>query len=392
MNKKQIEQIYFQTHFLIHFKNIKNDSVIKNFISFLKEVVLGNNLDSILEKYSEFMYSIKSDTEKNFSIYLKNCVLNEKIDKNFKQEIEREFVILSSLSKIDILDIKKILKNDFPELGYVIDTMPDYKTSIVKFALDEFKTTNENKIFDNNRTFVFNNKQEIEPVSINEKMTFASLKGYKKQKEVLYNNTSSLLKGLKVNNILLYGDAGCGKSTSVRALLNEFPEIKMVQIFKDNLINLDKLYLKLAVLPYKFIIFADDISFSDTDDSLSTTKAILEGALVQCPENAVIYATSNRRHLIKESFKSREGDEIHLNDTINEISSLSERFGINLLFQKPNNEEFKEIALAIAHELNVELNDEIIIQEVQKYALKKGSASPRVARQLINNLLANVRA
>ena len=104
------------------------------------------------------------------------------------------------------------------------------------------------------------------------------------------------------------------------------------------------------------------------------------------------YATSNRRHLIKESFKSREGDEIHRNDTINEISSLSERFGINLLFQKPNNEEFKEIALAIAHELNVELNDEIIIQEVQKYALKKGSASPRVARQLINNLLANVRA
>ncbi|MBR6298329.1 MAG: DUF815 domain-containing protein, partial [Candidatus Gastranaerophilales bacterium] len=363
MNKKQIEQIYFQTHFLIHFKNIKNDSVIKNFISFLKEVVLGNNLDSILEKYSEFMFSIKSDTEKNFSIYLKNCVLNEKIDKNFKQEIEREFVILSSLSKIDILDIKKILKNDFPELGYVIDTMPDYKTSIVKFALDEFKTTNENKNFDNNRTFVFNNKQEIEPVSINEKMTFASLKGYKKQKEVLYNNTSSLLKGLKVNNILLYGDAGCGKSTSVRALLNEFPEIKMVQIFKDNLINLDKLYLKLAELPYKFIIFADDISFSDTDDTLSTTKAILEGALVQCPENAVIYATSNRRHLIKESFKSREGDEIHLNDTINEISSLSERFGINLLFQKPNNEEFKEIALAIAHELNVELNDEIIIQE-----------------------------
>ena len=392
MNKKQIEQIYFQTHFLIHFKNIKNNSVIKNFISFLKEVILGNDLDSILEKYSEFMYSIKSDTEKNFSIYLKNCVLNEKIDKNFKQEIEREFVILSSLSKIDILDIKKILKNDFPELGYVIDTMPDYKTSIVKFALDEFKTTNENKIFVNNRTFVFNNKQEIEPVSINEKMTFASLKGYKKQKEVLYNNTSSLLKGLKVNNILLYGDAGCGKSTSVRALLNEFPEIKMVQIFKDNLINLDKLYLKLSQLPYKFIIFADDISFSDTDDTLSTTKAILEGALVQCPENAVIYATSNRRHLIKESFKSREGDEIHLNDTINEISSLSERFGINLLFQKPNNEEFKEIALAIAHELNVELNDEIIIQEVQKYALKKGSASPRVARQLINNLLANVRA
>ena len=392
MDKKQLEQTYLLTNFLIHFRNVKNDPVIKNYILFLKEVVYGKDINTIFEKYCDFLSSLDLKEEKDFSAYIKNRVLKEKINKDDRIELEKEFVILSAISKIEILNIKQILKKDFPEYGFPIDNMPNYKTGIIKFTVDEFSATNEKNIFENNRTFIFNKKQEIEPIKVVEKMNFAALKGYKKQKEILYNNTASLLKGMKVNNILLYGDAGCGKSTSVRALLNEFEEIKMVQIFKDNLINLDKLYLQLADLPYKFIIFADDISFSDDDNTLSTTKAILDGALVQCPDNSVIYATSNRRHLIKESFKSREGDEIHLKDTINEISSLSERFGINLLFQKPNNEEFKEIALAIAHDINLELDDEIILQEVQKYALKKGSASPRVAKQLINNLLANVKA
>ena len=193
-----------------------------------------------------------------------------------------------------------------------------------------------------------------------------------------------------MNNILLYGDAGCGKSTSVRALLNEFKEIKIVQIFKKNLINLDKLYSKLKDLPYKFIIFADDISFDETDDSFSTVKAILEGSLIQCPKNVVIYATSNRRHLVKESFKTRSNDEIHLNDTINEVNSLSERFGINLLFAKPNNEEFNNIVLELAKDNNIDMDEKLLIEKAQRLALIKGSRSPRVAKQLIDNIIAHV--
>lgn len=392
MNKKQLEQLYLSTYFLIYFKNIKNDKIIKNFLSFLKQIVENSTLEAIFDSYSEFLFSMKEKQQEDFSIYLKNLALKEKINSKNKIEIEKEFLILSSLSQINILNLKQILKTIFTEYGFLIDNMPIFKTSIVNFSISEFENPKMEEVFENNRTFIFNKELEIEPVKIEEEMNFDSLKGYKKQKEILYNNTLSLIKGKKVNNILLYGDAGCGKSTSIRALLNEFKEIKIVQIFKDNLINLDKLYQKLSNLPYKFIIFTDDISFSDNDDSLSTIKAILEGSLIQCPVNAVIYATSNRRHLIKESFSSRKGDEIHLNDTINETSSLSERFGINLLFQKPNNEEFKEIVLLIAHDMNVELDDEIIIKEAQKYALKKGSTSPRIAKQLINNLINNVNA
>ena len=140
----------------------------------------------------------------------------------------------------------------------------------------------------------------------------------------------------------------------------------------------------------KFIIFADDISFDETDNTFSTMKAILEGSLIQCPKNAVIYATSNRRHLVKENFQSRKGDEVHLNDTLNEISSLSERFGISLLFQKPTNDEFIKIVLELAHDNNINIEDKILIEKAQRMALIKGSKSPRIARQLIDNLLANI--
>ena len=248
---------------------------------------------------------------------------------------------------------------------------------------------NVNDIFEKNRAFIFDD-YEIVPIEFSENINFKNLKGYEEQKRILLDNTSALIKGVKVNNILLYGDAGCGKSSSVRALLNEFSEIKIIQIFKNNLANLDKLYLKLKNLPYKFIIFADDISFDENDSILSTMKAIIEGSLVECPKNVVLYATSNRRHLIKESFSSRSGDEIHLKDTINEISSLSERFGINLFFPKPSNDEFNKIVIELAKDNALEIDEKTLIEKAQRLALIKGSRSPRIAKQLIDNLVAHV--
>ena len=343
----------------------------------------GNDFEKTLEIYSSFLTELKgNDFSKHIEVLCNN---SQVID---KENLEEEKQIIKDVLSFDFYTIQTYLKDKFKNYAEIIEKMPHFKSSEINFE-DKKEETEEN-IYSKHKAFIFDNDFEIKPIDVNENLKFSDLKGYKEQKKVLFENTLALLEGLKVNNILLYGDAGCGKSSSVRALLNEFKEIKIVQIFKNNLINLDKLYSKLANLPYKFIIFADDISFCDNDENISTMKAILEGSLIQCPKNSVIYATSNRRHLIKESFQSRIGDEIHLNDTLNEVGSLSERFGINLLFQKPTQDEFIEIVLCLAQDYTLATDENILIEKAKKYALIKGSRSPRIARQLIDNLVANI--
>ena len=390
---EELKEIYLSTYFLIKLNSIKNYPIVKSFLNLIK--ILSDyseqNLENHLILFSEFETELLKTGFDDLSNFLTACIFEE-ISKNNTLKSKEELDILSNLSKITCEDLTLILKEKFPNNVNLINKMPHFKNSPVDFSEINFNELNNKieNIFKNNRAFIFNENFEIVPVEFSDKTTFKDLKEYKEQKRILFENTKALLENKKVNNILLYGDAGCGKSSSVRALLNEFKDLKMVQIFKNNLINLDKLYAQLKNLPYKFIIFADDISFDETDSTFSTMKAILEGSLIQCPKNSAIYATSNRRHLVKESFQSRIGDEIHLNDTLNEISSLSERFGINLLFQKPTNDEFIKIVLELARDNNIDIDDKTLIEKAQKMAIIKGTKSPRVARQLIDNLLAKV--
>lgn len=386
MEFNTLKEIYLSTYFLIHFKDVINENIVNSYLSFLNTIVQDKDVETILINYNLFLTNLKN---KDLSIHVKNLVLKVKLSEN--NNIENEIDIINKLISVKFEDIKNILKNKYIDFSTLFEKMPAFINSAVCINTGEITFENEIKkdcLY--SRTFIFERDLTLRPVENSETLTFKDLKGYKKQQKVLYQNTKALLENRKVNNILLYGDAGCGKSTSVRALLNEFKDIKIVQIFKNNLINLDRLYLKLKKLPYKFIIFADDISFNDSDETFSTLKAILEGSLIQCPKNAVIYATSNRRHLIRENFKSRKGDEIHLNDTINELNSLSDRFGINLLFQKPTNEEFNNIVLELAKDNNIKTDEETLLAKAQRLALIKGSKSPRVARQLIDNLIANI--
>lgn len=391
MTLDEIEKIYLSSYFLLKFRYLLNDLVFKNFLLLLKTLKSAQDIQEIFEKYSSFLFELNKKGYDDFSKYVLDLINENKINFSDENSLNPEIEIISSLLKINFEEIKNLLLLKFEEFSSVILKMPKFKTSDFSFDIKTLKTIEKSDdIYKLNRAFVFDKSLEIYPIDFIEKTKFKDLKGYQSQKKVLLENTSSLLKGKKVNNILLYGDAGCGKSTSVRALLNEFQELKIVQIFKDNLINLDKLYLKLKDLPYYFIIFADDISFDFNDATFSTMKAILEGSIIQCPKNVAIYATSNRRHLIREDFQARKGDEIHLNDTLNETSSLSERFGINLLFQKPNPQEFNEIVLKLAKDNNIEIDDNLLIEKANRLALIKGSRSPRVARQFIDNCINHV--
>ena len=387
MELNSLKKLYLSNYFILNFQTIKEDEIFSSYLLFLKSLIQKEDIEEILKNYQSFILKLKN---KDLGSYIKEKLIKISV---FKENIQNELDILNNLLKINFNDIKHILKEEYKNLSDIFDSMPEFKNTGLNLKINDISKKDKeisDDIYKNNQTFVFDNDLILKPVENNETISFKDLKGYKKQQKILYQNTKSLLENKKVNNILLYGDAGCGKSSSVRALLNEFKEIKIVQIFKNNLINLDKLYTILKKLPYKFIIFADDISFKQDDESFSTMKAILEGSIIQCPKNAVIYATSNRRHLVRESFSSRQGDEIHLNDTINEINSLSERFGINLLFQKPSNEEFNAIVLELAKDNNININETLLLEKAQRLALIKGSRSPRVAKQLIDNLTANI--
>jgi predicted AAA+ superfamily ATPase len=188
---------------------------------------------------------------------------------------------------------------------------------------------------------------------------------------------------------LLCGDAGTGKSSTVKALVNDFYDkgLRLIELRKDQLAFLPYVMGKVSQNPLKFIIFIDDLSFNQNDDNFSMLKAALEGSASARADNAVIYATSNRRHIIKESFGDRDGDDVHRNDTLQETLSLSERFGLTVLFQKPDKKLYLSIVKELAKRKGVSMDEKELEVQAEAFALKKGNRSARAAEQFIESLL-----
>ena len=192
---------------------------------------------------------------------------------------------------------------------------------------------------------------------------------------------------------MLYGDAGTGKSSSVKAIANEFAAdgLRLVEVKKNQLYQIPALLDSLAQNPLKFILFIDDLSFSANDDNFAALKAILEGSVGGRNQNVVVYATSNRRHLIKETLSDRSGDDIHEADTRQELMSLSARFGLTVTFQRPDKVRFEEILLDLAKQYGVQMPSDQLFIKGEAFAIRAGGRSPRVARQFIELLSAGVR-
>lgn len=219
-----------------------------------------------------------------------------------------------------------------------------------------------------------------------------NLKGYEYQRQIAVNNTLAFLNGFEANNTLLYGDRGTGKSSTVKALLNEYADqgLRMIEMPKAYLRELPDLTAQLVGLPMKFIVFIDDLSFASDDDNFAALKAVLEGGLSACPPNVLIYATSNRRHLLKEAFSDRQGDEIHHADTVQESVSLSDRFGISLTFLLPDKQRFLDIVEQIAADRGLEVDRQTLLNAAERWALERGARSPRYARQFVTDAAARL--
>ena len=230
----------------------------------------------------------------------------------------------------------------------------------------------------------------IIPITRVEHVYLNDIIGYDLQKKKLIENTESFIKGKPANNCLLYGDAGTGKSSSVKAIVNEYYDkgLRIIEIYKHQFRYLSDILEQLKDMNYKFIIYMDDLSFEESELEYKYLKAILEGGFGRRPENVLIYATSNRRHLIRESFrdKTETDEELHTRDTVEEKLSLSARFGEKIYYGSPDKKEFNSIVLALAKKHNIDMDESEILSKANMWELSHGGMSGRSATQFITYL------
>ncbi|MGI6054106.1 MAG: ATP-binding protein [Clostridium sp.] len=232
---------------------------------------------------------------------------------------------------------------------------------------------------------------DIEPITRVEHISLDDLVGYELQKAKLIENTEAFIEGRAANNVLLFGDSGTGKSSSIKAILNQYYDrgLRMIEVYKHQFRGLSDVLEQIKDRNYKFIIYMDDLSFEEYEIEYKYLKAIIEGGLGIKPQNVLIYATSNRRHLIRESFRDkRELDEdLHKNDTVQEKLSLVARFGVTIYYGSPEKKEFQKIVRVLAKRYHVEMPEEELLLEANKWELSHGGLSGRTASQFITHLL-----
>ncbi len=232
---------------------------------------------------------------------------------------------------------------------------------------------------------------EFLPINNTERVMLCDLIGYEIQKKKLIDNTEAFIKGLPCNNVLLCGDAGTGKSTSIKALLNEYYDqgLRMIEIYKHQFIDLSNIIAQVKNRNYRFIIYMDDLSFEEFEIEYKYLKAVIEGGMETKPDNVLIYATSNRRHLIKETWNDRDDLEmdngLHRSDTMQEKLSLVARFGVTIYYGKPSKKEFNTIVTELRKRYpSITCSDEELCAEANKWELSHGGISGRTAQQFIN--------
>lgn len=234
---------------------------------------------------------------------------------------------------------------------------------------------------------------EFMPINNMDTVVLDDLVGYELQKEKLIANTKAFVKGQRANNVLLFGDSGTGKSTSIKAIVNEFYSegLRMIEIYKHQFRFLSQVIAQIKNRNYKFIIYMDDLSFEEDESDYKFLKALIEGGVETRPNNILIYATSNRRHLIKETWRDRsdveqDGD-IHRSDTMEEKLSLANRFGVTIGYYKPSRQEFYEIVSTLSEKNGLKIDPDQLKLEADRWEMNHGGISGRTAQQFVDHLL-----
>ena len=231
----------------------------------------------------------------------------------------------------------------------------------------------------------------IEPILNIAHVKLSDLIGYELQKQKLLENTEAFVSGRRANNCLLFGDAGTGKSSCIKAIANAYYErgLRVIEIYKHQFRSLNDVIARIKNRNYKFIIYMDDLSFEEFEVEYKYLKAVIEGGLEKKPQNVLIYATSNRRHLIRESFRDKEerDEELHTNDTVQEKLSLVSRFGVTIYFGSPDKRQFEQIVEGLAERNGIDMPREELLLQANRWELSHGGLSGRTAQQFVDHLL-----
>ena len=391
--ENELKKIKLGFSSIVIFRNILKTKVIKKLIKFLN-FEAQDNIKQI-DLYSEFLSELfKCDNNladyilsKIFlddNIYINKTVSKKEINNNLKKILKSELNFFKYVSSFDFSSLfekeysKKIAELEIKEIDFY------------KIYSEHIKNIDKKGygIFYENNMFVLDDKKNIVAVKHKDNQDIKKLYGYEAERNKVVSNTKILLEGKKANNILLYGDAGTGKSSTVKAVANFFKDdgLRLIEIKKNQLNFITDIIESLSDSPLKFIIFIDDLTFSSNDDTFSYLKAVLEGGVNSFPNNIAVYVTSNYRHLIKENFGDRDGDDIHVEDTIQQIMSLTNRFGTIITFQRPDRDLFSEIVLSYAKENDIKIDKEELIRQAEAYAIRSAGRSPRVAKQFVELL------
>lgn len=394
MTKQQKKSLACELGILSVFRGILNTKPITALLDFLRceadaqtqTTLFGNFVYSLSDDnycFSDFLCrSVFSDENK----YIISAAQKTDIPKVLLENAKTELELFSRLTKLTA----KELCESIDYSGYI----PSFENSYIDFvtAYDErIKDINRYGygIFSTANMFTVEDEKII-PVKSADKISVDSFIGYESERQQVFDNTKALINGKPAANILLFGDAGTGKSSTVKACANYYADqgVRLIEIRKDQLFSLPHIMGKIADNPLKFIIFIDDLSFNKNDDCFSMLKAALEGSASAKSKNAVIYATSNRRHIVKENFSDRANEnDIHHSDTVQELLSLSDRFGLTIYFERPNKSLYIDIVYKLADKNGINIDKSELAVKAEAFALNKGTRSPRAAEQFINSLL-----
>ena len=386
-----VEEMKRRLDGLAVFRELLKDGAVAAFRELLQDCC-RNDADNFVSHCGEFE-SLLFQQSDCWTAYLRRAVMESEnvcirnwasgaVTAVQEECLDRELAFLDRLSQVTLDDLTARLDNAPAFLvGWRTEggsIAQDYRRRMQEVGEKGYG------IFARYHMFTVENGQ-LAPVKHPDPQQLEQLPGYEQERQKVIANTQALLDGKPANNVLLYGDAGTGKSSAIKAIANNFAVqgLRLVEVKKNQLYQIPDLMDALAANPLKFILFIDDLSFTSNDDNFAALKAILEGSVGGRAQNIAVYATSNRRHLIKETMTDRSGDDIHESDTRQELMSLSARFGLTVTFASPDRDRYLYIVGELAKQYGVDLDEHTLAVRSEAFAIRMGGRSARVAKQFI---------